>query len=98
MTSLVERAALEAVERAGEGGAPMGSVVDELVGAGFEEGEVEGAIWQLLQARRLTPHGFVARVLRRGSRHQRVYEFVLIPWSAALDRQLDMRFSGDGEP
>ncbi len=98
MAEAIERAVLVIAERAGERGVPMGAVVDELVGEGYEEKEVEQAIWHLLQHRRLTPNGFVARTIRRrgpeGKTSQRIYEFVLIPWSPALDRQLDLSLDG----
>jgi hypothetical protein len=98
----VEQAILALAERAGAEGLSMGAIVDQLVGHGHEENAVEQAIWRLLARRRLTPQGFVARTLRRrgpeGRSVQRVYEFMLIPWSPALDRQLELRFDGEEEP
>lgn len=94
MAEAVDRAVLSLVQASGEGGTPMGAVVDTLVKNGYEEKAIEQAVWELLQSRRLTPNGFVARTLRRrgpeGKTMQRVYEFVLIAWSPELDKQLDL--------
>jgi hypothetical protein len=99
MAEAIEEAILRLAEGAGERGVGMGAIVDTLVAEGFEEKEIEQAIWRLMQHRRLTPTGFVARTIRRrgpeGKTSQRVYEFMLIPWSPALDRQLDLTFEGD---
>jgi hypothetical protein len=96
MGTELEREILRIAEERGEAGIPMGAIVDALVEEGFEEQAVELAVWELLQHRRLTPNGFVARTLighgRDGHSKHRVYEFVLIPWSPALDRQLDLEF------
>jgi hypothetical protein len=96
MAESVAQAVLRVVEAGGEQGVAMGKIVDELVNEGWEEKEVESAIWHLMQHRRLTPNGFVARTLKKrsltGNSTERVYEFVLIPWSPALDRQLDFKF------
>ena len=77
----------------------MGSIVDRLEGQGFSAGEIETAIWHLLERRRLTPSGFVCRTFRRrdangSSASSRVYEFMLVPWSIGLDQQLELRLEG----
>lgn len=86
---------LEAAGKAGSRGVAMGQLVDEMVGLGHAPEAVEGAIWELLGARRLTPSGFVCRMLRRrdafGEQAQaRCYELMLAPWSSELDDQLDL--------
>lgn len=69
----------------------MGAIVDALVADGANEREVELAVWGLIQARHLTPHGFVCRTVRSANGGEsRTYEFVLIPWSPALDDQLEL--------
>lgn len=94
MDEELNRAILRIAEARGEAGVPMGALVDALVEQGHDEQRVELAVWELLQRRRLTPNGFLARTLkthgRQGRDEHRVYEFVLIPWSPALDRQLDL--------
>lgn len=95
MPSPLTDAILELAEAAGTIGIAMGSVVDTLEAQGFPPGQVEREIWTLLERRRLTPNGFVCRTIkRRGSDGKaastRVYEFMLVPWSAALDQQLDL--------
>lgn len=96
MATELEREILRIAEDRGEAGVPMGAIVDALVAEGHDEQAIELAVWELLQRRRLTPSGFVARTLlthgREGHTRHRVYEFVLIPWSPALDRQLDLEF------
>lgn len=89
------QAILEHAERDGARGVAMGQIVDALVGLGFAAEAIEQAIWSLLAARRLTPSGFVCRVLRRrdtfGEEVQsRCYEVMLAPWSSELDDQLDL--------
>jgi hypothetical protein len=88
-------AILERAGRAGNRGVPMGQVVDEIVGIGHTVESVEQAIWELLGGRALTPSGFVCRVVRRKDAfgevvQARTYELLLAPWSAELDRQLDL--------
>jgi len=94
MTAPLSQAILELAEAAGTLGVAMGSVVDALEAQGFSPGEVEREIWMMLERRRLTPTGFVCRTIRRkgagGTTQTRVYEFMLVPWSAALDQQLDL--------
>lgn len=80
----------------------MGTLVDRLDDQGFSAGEIETEIWHLLERRRLTPCGFVCRTIRRRStngeaRRMRVYEFMLVPWSVALDQQLDLGLDGPRE-
>jgi hypothetical protein len=81
----------------------MGKIVDRLVADGAPEQEVELAIWNLIQRRRITPNGFVCRKVRKptqdgGGLETRTYEFVLIPWSPALDAQLELDLHGvDGK-
>ncbi len=92
MSVPLTEAILELAEAAGTMGIAMGAVVDALETAGFPPGEVEREIWSMLERRRLTPTGFVCRTIKRkGSpKPTRVYEFMLVPWSAALDQQLDL--------
>lgn len=90
LDAIVEQAGL-----AGVRGVPMGQIVDALVGRGHTVESVEQGVWALLGCRRLTPSGFVCRILRRhdafGELVQvRSYELLLAPWSADLDRQLDL--------
>lgn len=95
MASPLQDAIVELAEQAGPTGVAMGSVVDTLEAQGFAPAIVEREIWSLLERRRLTPNGFVCRTLRRRGADgraatSRVYEFMLVPWSAALDAQLDL--------
>ncbi len=94
MTDDLQAAVLTLVERNGDQGVTMGKIVDRLVADGGSEQEIEMAIWRLIQRRRLTPSGFVCRKVRRpgqgGAVETRTYEFVLIPWSPALDAQLEL--------
>lgn len=89
------QAILEHADRDGTRGVAMGQIVDALVGHGFEAEAVEQAIWSMLGARRLTPSGFVCRVLRRRDAfgeptQSRCYELLLAPWSRDQDDQLDL--------
>jgi hypothetical protein len=99
MASPLTDAVLELAEQAGTGGVAMGAIVDALEGRGFAAAHVELEIWRLLELRRLTPNGFVCRTIRRkgadgaGAR-ARIYEFMLVPWSPALDAQLDLGLEG----
>ena len=74
----------------GQAGVPMGALVDRLEARGHDEDALERAVWQLIEARRATPNGFVRRVVRRAGpgrpRRIRTYEFTLIPWSPERDR------------
>jgi hypothetical protein len=86
---------LERAGKAGERGVPMGQIVDEMVGLGHTVEAVELEIWALLGCRSLTPSGFVCRMVRRRDAfgevvQARSYELLLAPWSADLDRQLDL--------
>ncbi|MBC8066856.1 MAG: hypothetical protein IAG13_00865 [Deltaproteobacteria bacterium] len=95
MPSPLTDAILDLAEQAGAAGIAMGTIVDTLEPRGFVAEHVEREIWSLLERRRLTPNGFVCRTFRRHSpdgaaTRARVYEFVLVPWSAALDHQLDL--------
>ncbi|MCA9692631.1 MAG: hypothetical protein R3A51_08480 [Nannocystaceae bacterium] len=76
-------------------GSPMGVIVDALVRRGFRAEVVELAIWGMMARRQLTPSGFVCRFVRRrdavGELVQvRSYEFLLVPWAADMDRQLEL--------
>ena len=90
----IELAILDRVEASSPSGVPMGSIVDALILQGATEQESEEAIWRLMQQRRLTPNGFVRRVVRRRTEHgtstQRTYEFVLVAWDPSMDHQLDL--------
>ena len=92
MSDDLQDAVLTFVERQAESGVTMGKIVDQLVADGAPEQAVELAIWRLFQRRRLTPNGFVCRKVRKGGpgSETRTYEFVLIPWSPALDAQLEL--------
>jgi hypothetical protein len=99
MASPLAQSVLELATRAGEGGVAMGTIVDALERDGFAAEEVEREIWSLLERRRLTPCGFVCRTIRRraddgGSLRARVYEFLLVPWSAEMDQQLELGLDG----
>lgn len=97
-------AILNLVEAQAETGVTMGKLVDRLVADGGNEQDVELTIWRLIQHRRLTPSGFVCRKVRKPSQigpggETRTYEFVLVPWSPALDAQLELDLGdADGEP
>ena len=85
---------LDLVETHGAKGMPMGAVVDHAVAQGHEVETAEAAVWELLQRRRLTPNGFVAReIKRKAGGKTRIYEFTLVAWSPALDAQLDLRLA-----
>lgn len=87
MASALTYAVLELVERAPEEGIAMGALVDALEGRGYAVQDIEQEVWSLLGQRRLTPNGFVCRVMRvRDAGRRRVYEFMLIPWSSERDR------------
>ncbi len=98
MSEQFREAIVEQAGKAGDRGVAMGQIVDAMVGLGNEVEAVEQAIWDLLATRRLTPSGFVCRIVRRrdafGEAVQaRTYELMLAPWSAELDRQLDLNLS-----
>lgn len=99
MSEQLQAAVIALVEGHAETGVTMGKIVDRLVGDGAPEQEVELAIWRLIQQRRLTPHGFVCRKVRKpdGGGETRTYEFVLIPWSPALDAQLELDLGEDSQ-
>lgn len=92
MLDAMHQTILTLVEAHKDSGVTMGKIVDRLVADGGQEQEVELAVWQLIQHRRLTPNGFVCRKVRKPSSggETRTYEFVLIPWSPALDAQLEL--------
>jgi hypothetical protein len=103
MLDQLQAAVLTVVERHADTGVTMGKIVDRLVADGAPEQEVELAIWGLIQARRMTPNGFVCRKVRKPSQdgngsQTRAYEFVLIPWSPALDAQLELDLGGASKP
>ncbi|KIG16966.1 hypothetical protein DB30_03950 [Enhygromyxa salina] len=103
MADQLQDAVLAIVEAHAETGVTMGKIVDRLVADGGQEQEVELAIWRLMQRRRLTPNGFSCRKVRKPSQsgrgaETRTYEFVLIPWSPALDAQLELDLDGPGSP
>jgi len=90
LEAIVEEAGL-----AGERGVAMGQIVDALVGRGHTVESIEQGIWALLGCRRLTPSGFVCRIVRRRDAfgepvQARSYELLLAPWSAERDRQLEL--------
>ncbi len=90
---------MEAAASAGERGVSMGEIVDTLIAGGYRAEVIELEIWSLLGARLLTPSGFVCRMLqRRGEaerpRISRSYELLLVPWTPAGDRQLDLSLDG----
>jgi hypothetical protein len=96
MSNAIDDAILLRAGREAPRGASMGVIVDDLAAEGHAAEQVERAVWRLLGARRLTPSGFVCRVVRRRTdsgeiRQVRTYEFLLIPWSPEMDRQLDSR-------
>ena len=101
MPDHLQDAVLTVVERHADTGVTMGKIVDRLVADGAPEQDVELAIWRLIQHRRLTPNGFVCRKVRKptqdgGGVESRTYEFVLIPWSPALDAQLELDLGDHG--
>lgn len=103
MPDPLQDAVLLVVDRHADTGVTMGKIVDRLVADGAPEQEVELAIWSLIQRRRLTPNGFVCRKVRKPTQdgvgsETRTYEFVLIPWSPALDAQLDLNLGEAGTP
>ena len=88
-------AILAMVQRSDANGMTMGRLVDLFVADGANEHDTEMTIWSLIQERRLTPHGFRCRTMRKANAsgtatEQRSYEFVLIPWSVERDRQMDL--------
>jgi hypothetical protein len=95
----ITRAVLHVAEQAGPSGIAMGRLVDALERDGHPVEDIEQAVWTLLGQRRLTPSGFVCRSLRQRSERGRsaplrVYEFLLAPWSAELDGQLELELDG----
>jgi hypothetical protein len=101
MSDPLADAVLSLVDAHAETGVTMGKLVDRLVADGGNEQDVELVIWQLIQQRYLTPSGFVCRKVRKpnvngSGAETRTYEFVLVPWSPALDAQLELDL-GDAE-
>jgi len=95
MSKVIDDAILLRAGREAPRGAPMGVIVDDVTAQGHDPEQVERAVWRLLGARRLTPSGFVCRVVRQRTdsgeaKQVRTYEFLLIPWSPEMDRQLDL--------
>lgn len=92
MRSALRQAILALVESASDGGMAMGAVVDTLEHNGYASGDVEQEVWAMLEARRLTPAGFICRKVRSqpGATPSRTYEFLLMPWSPKLDGQLEL--------
>ena len=92
MPGSLDQRIVDHLEAAGDAGLAMGALVDHFVEEGEEEEQIEGSIWRLLEQRRVTPHGYVRRVLRTGGegKARRSYELVLRPWSRELDAQLDL--------
>ncbi|HEY8377259.1 MAG TPA: hypothetical protein VIK91_12250 [Nannocystis sp.] len=91
----LSQAILDELDDTGPNGVPMGQIVDALVGRGYAVEAVEQEIWRMLGARRLTPSGFVCRLLRRRDAlgelvQTRCYELLLTPWSRDLDHQLEL--------
>ena len=84
---------LEQAGRAGDRGVPMGQIVDAMVGLGHGVEAVEQEIWALMATRRLTPSGYVCRIVRRRDAfgepvQARSYELLLAPWSAEQSRAI----------
>jgi hypothetical protein len=93
MPGSLDQRIVDHLQTAGDSGLSMGALVDHFVEDGADEAQVEASIWRLLELRRVTPHGYVRRVLRTGSgegKTRRSYELVLRPWSPELDGQLDL--------
>ena len=94
MSDPILAAIVEQAGQAGARGVPMGQIVDALVGSGHTIETVEQGNWELLGCRRLTPSGFVCRIVRRRDAfgepvQARSYELLLAPWSADLDHDID---------
>ncbi len=86
---------VEQAGKAGDRGVAMGQIVDAMVGLGHAVEAVEAAIWEMMGSRRLTPSGFVCRIVRRRDAfgepvQARSYELLLAPWSVEQDRQLEL--------
>lgn len=96
-TSALSTAISELVERSGEQGVSMGSIVDTLEREGHAASDVEIEIWRMMSSRRLTPSGFICRSIRRATaqktKTERAYEFLLVAWSPELDGQLELNLS-----
>ena len=102
MPSYLRDAIAELASRHEPRGVPMGVIVDTLAGEGFEATSIESEIWQMLGSRRLTPCGYVCRKVRRRDETGelalvRTYEFLLVPWSADMDKQLDLDIAAQRE-
>lgn len=100
MPAPLRQAILEVANRTESSGATMGDIVDQLAGAGYTDTSIEAEVWTLLAERRLTPCGFVCRKVRRRDATgemelRRSYEFLLIPWSADADKQLELQLAVD---
>ena len=92
--SLVQQI-LDRLVEAGDDGLAMGALVDAFVDRGEEVEQIEASIWRLMELRKMTPHGYIRRVLRTSSaqgesRTRHCYELVLRPWAPELDAQLDL--------
>jgi hypothetical protein len=95
MPGSLDQQILDHLEASGDDGLAMGALVDAFADRGEEVDTVEASIWRLLELRRMTPHGYIRRVLRspgsKGeSRTRHCYELILRPWSPELDAQLDL--------
>jgi len=102
MIPSLANAILELAEQAMPGGVTMGQVVEALEAHGHEVELVEGELWRLLELRRLTPCGYICRKVRRRDprgkiEHARSYELLFAPWSAELDRQIELPLGGEDE-
>lgn len=67
----------------------MAALVERLEADGYPVSASELEIWALLEARELTPHGFVCRTYRSAGETRRSYEMLLIRWSPDSDRPLE---------
>src|SRR5688572_13205248 len=95
MPSALTYAVLELAERAGEHGIAMGAIVDALEKRGYGIDDIEQEVWRLVGHRNLTPSGFIRRTIRPPAKSGRdapirVYEFILVSWSAERDEQLEL--------
>lgn len=102
MPSYLSDAIVDLAMRHEPRGVSMGVIVDTLAGEGFEAASIESEIWGLLGSRRLTPCGYVCRKVRRRDETgelvlARTYEFLLVPWSPDMDKQLDLDIAARGE-
>ena len=95
MPGSLDQQILDQLKASGDEGLSMGALVDAFVDRGVDLEAVESSIWRLMELRRMTPHGYIRRVLRTSgpqaeSRTRHCYELILRPWSPELDAQLDL--------